>query len=40
MCGLLAARAALADHGWTGAVRRRLTSAALELVYRDPPSAR
>ena len=40
VCGLLAARAALADRGRTGPLRRRLTSAALELVYRDSPSAR
>jgi len=40
VCGLLAARAALAEHGRIGAVRRRVTSAALELIYRDPPSAR
>lgn len=33
VCGLLAARAALADHGWAGPVRRRVTSAALALVH-------
>jgi phytoene dehydrogenase-like protein len=35
VCGWLAARAALADHGSFGALRRRMTSAALELLYRD-----
>ena len=40
VCGLLAARAALAEHGRSGRLRRRVTSAALELIYRDPPSAR
>jgi phytoene dehydrogenase-like protein len=40
VCGWIAARAALADHGMLGALRRRVTSAALELVYRDSPSAR
>lgn len=40
VCGYLAARAALGEHAVTGPVRRRLTSAALELVYRDRPSAR
>jgi phytoene dehydrogenase-like protein len=39
-CGWIAARAALGEHGRLGRVRRRVTSAALELVYRDPPSAR
>ncbi|HKR47990.1 MAG TPA: NAD(P)/FAD-dependent oxidoreductase [Pseudonocardiaceae bacterium] len=34
-CGWLAARAALADHGALGGLRRRITSAALELLYRD-----
>jgi phytoene dehydrogenase-like protein len=38
--GWLAARAALAQQGMLGAIRRRATSAALELIYRDPPSAR
>ncbi|WP_219418975.1 phytoene desaturase family protein [Pseudonocardia nigra] len=40
VCGWLAARAALGEQGTFGFVRRRVTSAALELVYRDPPSAR
>jgi phytoene dehydrogenase-like protein len=40
VCGWLAARAALARHGLLGGLRRRVTSAALELVYRDSPSAR
>jgi phytoene dehydrogenase-like protein len=40
LCGWLAARAALGEHGKLGKLRRRVTSAALELVYRDPPSAR
>jgi phytoene dehydrogenase-like protein len=40
VCGYLAAKAALGEQGLRGAVRRRITSAALELVYRDPPSAR
>jgi phytoene dehydrogenase-like protein len=40
VCGWLAARAALGEHGRLGALRRRVTSAALELVYRDPPPAR
>lgn len=35
-CGWNAARAALADHGRLGPLRRRVTSAALELLYRDP----
>ncbi|MQA13294.1 MAG: NAD(P)-binding protein [Pseudonocardiaceae bacterium] len=35
VCGWLAARAALGEQGVTGAVRRRITSAALELLYRD-----
>lgn len=35
VCGWLAARAALADHGALGPLRRRVTSAALELLYRD-----
>jgi phytoene dehydrogenase-like protein len=34
-CGWLAARAALADHGAFGGLRRRATSAAMELLYRD-----
>jgi phytoene dehydrogenase-like protein len=38
--GWLAARAALAHQGMLGAVRRRVTSAALELIYRDSPSPR
>lgn len=40
VCGWLAARAALGEHGVGGAVRRRVTSAALELVYRDRRSER
>jgi phytoene dehydrogenase-like protein len=40
VCGWLAARAALADQGALGALRRRVTSAALELIYRESPSAR
>ena len=40
VCGWLAARAALGEHGQLGKLRRRVTSAALELIYRDPPSAR
>jgi phytoene dehydrogenase-like protein len=35
VCGWLAARAALADHGALGGLRRRITSAVLELLYRD-----
>ena len=40
VCGWLAARAALAEQRALGVLRRRITSAALELVYRAPPSAR
>jgi phytoene dehydrogenase-like protein len=40
VCGWLAARAALGEQGALGTVRRRVTSAVLELLYRDPPSAR
>ena len=40
VCGWLAARAALGEQGALGALRRRVTSAALELIYRAPPSAR
>lgn len=40
VCGWLAARAALGEQGMLGAVRRRVTSAALELVYRDRPPTR
>jgi phytoene dehydrogenase-like protein len=40
VCGWIAARAALAGHGLLGGLRRRVTSAALELIYRDSPSAR
>jgi phytoene dehydrogenase-like protein len=40
VCGWLAARAALADHGALGGLRRRVTSAAMELLYRDPHRAR
>jgi phytoene dehydrogenase-like protein len=39
VCGWLAARAALGEHGVLGGLRRRVTSAALELVYRDAPSS-
>jgi phytoene dehydrogenase-like protein len=39
VCGYLAAQAALGEHGALGGLRRRVTSAALELVYRDRPSA-
>jgi phytoene dehydrogenase-like protein len=39
-CGALAARAALADNRMFGSVRRRAMSAALELLYRAPPSPR
>ncbi len=35
VCGWLAARAALGEHGRLGGLRRRVTSAVLELVYRD-----
>ena len=38
VCGLLAARAALGEHGWGGGLRRRITSAALELVHGRPAS--
>lgn len=34
-CGWIAARSALAHHGLLGPLRRRITSAAIELVYRD-----
>ena len=34
-CGWAAARAALGEQGLLGQVRRRIASAALELVYRD-----
>ena len=34
ICGALAARAALGDHGKLGFARRRAVSAALDLVYR------
>lgn len=40
VCGYLAAKAALGEQGLRGKLRRRVTSAALELVYRDRPSAR
>jgi phytoene dehydrogenase-like protein len=36
ICGWLAARAALREHGRLGLLRRRATSAALDLLYRDP----
>jgi phytoene dehydrogenase-like protein len=39
VCGWLAARAALGEHRALGMLRRRVTSAALELIYRDRPSA-
>ena len=35
ICGALAARAALRDHGRLGFARRRAVSAALDLLYRD-----
>jgi phytoene dehydrogenase-like protein len=35
VCGWLAAQAALADHGALGALRRRVTSAAMDLIYRN-----
>ena len=38
VCGWLAAMAALGEQGVLGALRRRVTSAALELVYRDRPA--
>ncbi|MGQ0775449.1 MAG: phytoene desaturase family protein [Pseudonocardiales bacterium] len=34
-CGWLAARTALAHHGTLGGLRRKITSAALELLYRS-----
>jgi phytoene dehydrogenase-like protein len=37
VCGWLAARAALAEQGVLGGLRRRITSAALELLYRGEP---
>jgi phytoene dehydrogenase-like protein len=40
VCGYLAAKAALGEQGLRGKVRRKVTSAALELIYRDLPSAR
>ncbi|HYZ09144.1 MAG TPA: NAD(P)/FAD-dependent oxidoreductase [Pseudonocardiaceae bacterium] len=40
VCGWLAARAALGEHRPTGLLRRRITSAALELVYSDRARAR
>jgi phytoene dehydrogenase-like protein len=40
VCGYLAAKAALGEQGLRGKLRRKVTSAALELIYRDPPSAR
>jgi phytoene dehydrogenase-like protein len=40
VCGWLAARTALAQHGALGALRRRATSAALQLIYRAEPSAK
>ena len=38
VCGFLAARAALGEHGWGGGLRRRVTSAALDLVHGPPTS--
>jgi phytoene dehydrogenase-like protein len=38
ICGALAARAALRDHGRLGVVKRRAVSAALGLLYREGPS--
>ncbi|MCA1709549.1 MAG: NAD(P)/FAD-dependent oxidoreductase, partial [Actinobacteria bacterium] len=35
VCGWLAARAALADHGVLGGLRRKISSTALELIYRN-----
>jgi phytoene dehydrogenase-like protein len=40
VCGWLTARAALADHGALGGLRRRVTSAAMELLYRGQHRAR
>jgi phytoene dehydrogenase-like protein len=40
VCGYLAAKAALGEQGLRGKLRHKITSAALELIYRDPPSAR
>jgi phytoene dehydrogenase-like protein len=40
VCGWLAARAALAEHRGLSPVRRRVRSAATELVYREGRSAR
>jgi hypothetical protein len=40
VCGWLAARAALGEHRPAGLLRRRITSAALELIYSDPPCTR
>lgn len=39
ICGWLAARAALADHGILGGLRRRVTAATMELVYRSAPAS-
>ena len=38
VCGFLAARAALGEHGWAGGLRRRVTSAGLDLVHGPPAS--
>jgi len=38
ICGFLAARAALGEHGWAGGLCRRVTSAALDLVHGPPAS--
>jgi phytoene dehydrogenase-like protein len=40
VCGWLAARAALGEHGRLGPLRRRITSAVMELIYSDGCSAR
>lgn len=40
VCGWLAARSALGEQGRFGGLRRRASSAALDLLYREPPSAR
>ncbi|NMI01027.1 phytoene desaturase family protein [Pseudonocardia acidicola] len=39
VCGWLAARAALGEHGVAGALRRRLTSSALKVLYSERRSA-
>jgi phytoene dehydrogenase-like protein len=40
VCGWLAARAALAEHGALGPLRRRITTAAMELIYRERRTTR